>query len=341
MSRDQARDPEGEKRRERFRELRRRRFEELSEDERKELDGLRDQFRNSFGRFRRFELNGDLRRAMRRETEMAFEHLLKEDRSLLELLDADYAFLNGRLAQHYGIEGVEGDDMRLVELPADSPRGGILTQASILAVTSNPDRTSPVKRGKYILENILGTPTPPPPPDIPPLEDSAKEREGHTPSLREALAIHREAPLCSSCHNRMDPLGLAFENFNALGLYRDKERGEPIDSTGMLITGEPFGTVSELKQVLVRERRGDFYRCVTEKLLIYALGRGLEYSDVETVDRIVDQLEKEDGRPSALILGIIHSAPFQKRRRDVDNALSATLPASRDNEESVHVNPSE
>ena len=182
----------------------------------------------------------------------------------------------------------------------------------MLITTSNPDRTSPVKRGLFILENMLGTPPPAPPPNIPPLEKSARNVHGQPPTLRETLARHRQEPLCSSCHNRLDPPGLAFENFNALGRWRDTDHGQPIDSAGELITGEFFHGVGELKHILVTKHRREFYRCLTEKMLTYALGRGLDYADVETVDEIVDRLDKENGRPSVLLRGIIASAPFQK-----------------------------
>jgi hypothetical protein len=311
VSRDQPADPAADKQRERFRELVRK--DSLTDAEKKELDGLRGSFRGRFGRFAQFELNGDLRRAMRRETEMHFDHVLRNDRSLLELIDSDYTFLNERLARHYGVPGVTGDQMRLVKLPADSPRGGVLTQGTVLTVTSNPDRTSPVKRGLFILDNVLGLPPAPPPPDIPTLEDATVD--GAKPrTLREALKAHRADALCASCHNRMDPLGLALENFNALGMWRDKERGQPVDAAGELITGEQFSNVRELKRVLATERKADFYRCLTEKLLVYALGRGLEYYDVETVDAIVARLEQSGGRPSALLSGVIESVPFQRRR---------------------------
>ena len=311
--RDEAPNPEADKQRERFRELIRKPQESLTEAEKKELEALRGSFGRRFGRFAQFELNGDLRRAMKRETEMHFDHILRNDRSLLELIDCDYAFLNERLAKHYAIPGVTGDQMRLVKLPADSPRGGVLTQGTVLTVTSNPDRTSPVKRGLFILDNILGTPPPPPPPDIPTLEDAMVD--GAKPkTLREALKVHRADALCASCHNRMDPLGLALENFNALGMWREKERGQPVDSAGQLITGETFASVRELKYVLATERKSDFYRCLTEKLLVYALGRGLEYYDVQAVDDIVARLEKSGGKPSALMTGVIESTPFQRRR---------------------------
>lgn len=313
--RDQPPDPDRERKRNRFRQLNRKPPEMLSDAEKAELKELRESFFRGFRRFREFELTGDLRRAMRRETEMAFDYVVRHDRSLLELLDADYTFLNERLAKHYGIEGVKGDEMRRVLLPADSPRGGILTQGTVLAVTSNPDRTSPVKRGLFLLDNVLGTPPAPPPPNIPPLEEAGKKFQGHTPTLRETLELHRNAPLCMSCHERMDPLGLALENFNALGRWRDTERGNPVDAAGKLITGESFANVRELKHILVKNHRTDFYRCLSEKILTYAVGRGLEDYDVETVDQLVTRLEKTGGNASALIAGIIESAPFQRRRQ--------------------------
>ena len=251
---------------------------------------------------------------MRRETELSFETIVREDRSVLELLDCNYTFLNERLAKHYGIPGVTGESMRKVTLPEDSPRGGLLTQATVLIVTSNPTRTSPVKRGLFVLDNLMGTPPPPPPAAVPQLEESEKAFEGREPSLREVLEMHRREPLCNSCHSRMDPLGLALENFNALGMWRETERKQPLDTAGSLITGESFAGIRDLKRILKTERRLDFYRCLTEKILTYALGRGLESSDVESVDRIVDRLEREQGRFSALLLGVIESSPFQKRR---------------------------
>jgi hypothetical protein len=205
----------------------------------------------------------------------------------------------------------------LVKLPENSPRGGLLTQGTILAVTSNPTRTSPVKRGLFILDNFLGTPPPPPPPNVPALE-AAKNGFDHDPTLREMMGLHRQNPLCASCHERMDPLGLALENFNAMGQWRDQDAKQDIDSSGVLITGEKFKDIRDLKHVLTHERQTDFYRTMTEKLLTYALGRGLEYYDVETVDQIVTALQKNDGRFSVLLAGIINSAPFQKQRDQSD-----------------------
>ena len=316
LAREGPAEPGFEKRRARFRELRDKSEESLTPEEKKELDEIRLTFFRRSGRPLRAELTGDLRRAMRQETEQTFGYVLRQNRSLLELLDSDYTFLNERLARHYGLTNlnVTGEEMRQVTLPADNPRGGILTQGSVLAVTSNPTRTSPVKRGLFLLYNILGTPPAPPPPDITPLEDAAKDIKDRQVSLREMLALHRDKPLCSSCHNRMDPLGLAFEHFNAMGMWRDQERNQPIDATGKLLSGESFNNIKELKHILVTDHATEFYRTVTEKMLTYALGRGLEFYDVVTVDAIVERLEQTGGRPAALLTGIIESAPFQKTR---------------------------
>ena len=272
--------------------------------------------------FRRFgrppiELDDQLRTAMRREVELMFTSIVKDDRSLSELLECNYTYVNEKLAKLYNIEGIKGIDMQRVELPPDSPRGGLLTSGAFLVVTSNPTRTSPVKRGQFILDNVLGMPQPPPPADIPPLEESDKLVKGHNPSFREVLEMHRSKPLCRSCHSRMDPLGLSLENFNALGMWRERERGLPIDASGQLITGEKFQNIRQLKEILKRNHLTDFYRCVTEKLLTYALGRGLDENDVETVDRIVDRLNRDNGRFSALLYGVVESTPFQKRRNVV------------------------
>lgn len=285
---------------------------------------------NRPGRFARppIELDRDLRQAMHKETEMFVSSIIHEDRDVMDLLDSNYTFVNEKLATLYGLTNVTGTEMRRVELPPDSPRGGVLTHGSVLVVTSNPDRTSPVKRGLFVLDNVIGTPAPPPPPNIPALEAAEKDFKDHDPTLREALELHRAKPLCASCHNRMDPIGLAFENFNALGKWRDKERGQAIDTAGKLITGETFTTVKELKHILVTNHRMDFYRCLSEKLLTYALGRGMEYSDAETLDQIVARLERENGRFSALLLGIIESAPFQKQRDTVAPVSVAAAPSS-------------
>ncbi len=317
ITRDQVPDPEADRRRARFRALFRKPPEQLTAAEKKELQEARASFAGSFRRFREFDLTRELRQAMRRESEMCFEHVVRGDRSLLELLDCNYTFLNERLAKHYGIEGIRGDEMRRVDLPPGSPRGGVLTQGTALAVTSNPDRTSPVKRGLYILDNILGSPPAPPPPNIPALELAAKAKAGRAPTGRELMVLHRSEASCAACHARMDPLGLALENFNALGRWRETERTDRVDASGKLITGESFGNVRDLKRVLVDQHRREFYRCLTEKLLTYSLGRGLEAIDVHTVDAIVEKIERADGRASALVAGIIESAPFQARRQSI------------------------
>ncbi len=312
-------DPDQERRRARFRELRDKDESTLTPEEKQELATIRSTFFRRSGQPVRAELTGDVRRAMRQETEKTFDFILRENRSLLELLDSDYTFLNEKLARHYGLTNlnVTGDDLVRVTLPADSPRGGVITHGSVLAVTSNPTRTSPVKRGLFILDNLLGAPPPPPPANIPPLEDATKGIKDRKLTLRETLALHREQPLCSSCHNRMDPLGLALDNFNAMGMWRDRDLNQPIDATGTLISGERFSSVKELKRILVANHAREFYQTITEKLLTYALGRGLEFYDVATVDAIVDRLVRSNGRPADLLAGIIQSAPFQKTRTDL------------------------
>jgi hypothetical protein len=260
------------------------------------------------------DFDSDTRRAMRSETEMVFDYIMRGDRSVLELVDSNYTFLNEALAKVYGIPGVTGKSMRLVTLGDGSVRGGVLTEGTMLTVTSNPTRTSPVKRGQFVLENILGTPVPPPPPNVPALEAAKGAFKDHEPTLKEMLAVHRASKLCSSCHARMDGVGLAFENFNALGNYRTLDAGQPIEASGRLISGEGFADVRELKRVIINARRADFYRCLTEKLMTYALGRGLEYYDTESVDRVVADLDRDGGRFSTLLMGVIDSAPFQRQR---------------------------
>jgi hypothetical protein len=327
LNRERKPEAEAEAKRKRFHELNGKPADSLSKDEKAELATLRDSVVKSFKKSSRVALTYDVRHAMREETEDVFDYVLRKDRSLLELLASDYTFLNEPLARQYGISNVVGREMRLVTLPAASPRGGVLTEGTVLVATSNPTRTSPVKRGLFILDSILGTPPPPPPPNIPPLEDAAKGLGKETPSLRETLAAHRKNPLCSSCHNRMDPLGLALENFNALGMWRNAELGETIDASGTLITGEPFKNVLDLKRILVQNHAEDFYRTLTEKMLTYALGRGLEYYDVETVDEIVGRIEKADGRASALLAGVIESAPFERCRKPA-TSMSADATSS-------------
>jgi mono/diheme cytochrome c family protein len=248
----------------------------------------------------------DLRSAMYRETEMFFNAMLREDHNILDFLDADFSFVNERLAKHYGIDGVKGSEFRRVMLPPT--RGGLLTQASILALTSYPTRTSPVQRGKWVLEQILNTPPPPPPPDVPNL-DEARQLKG---SLRQVMEMHRTNPICASCHQRMDPIGFGFENYDAIGRWRVKDGNFPIDPSGVLPDGKAFKGPAELKRIL-KEKKELFARCLSEKVLTYAVGRGLEYYDRCAIDRVVAALEKNDYRFSTLLLEVVKSEPFQMR----------------------------
>jgi hypothetical protein len=256
-----------------------------------------------------------LRSDMQRETEMLFDFILRKDRPAEELISARYSFLNERLAKFYGIDSVTGEDFQPVDLTEHPERGGLLTQGSFLLVTSNASRTSPVKRGLYVLDNLLGTPAPPAPPDVPKLEDAAGATNKN-PTMREMMEIHRKNPDCRGCHARMDPIGLGLENFNALGQFRTQEHGKAIDSAGKLLTGEKFSDVAALKEILSTGRKKDFYRCLSEKLLTYAIGRGVDYYDSTTIDQLTARLEKNDGKLRELIQGIVESAPFQKRRGD-------------------------
>jgi hypothetical protein len=259
------------------------------------------------------DFDEELRSAMHRETEMFFEAILREDGSILDFLDADFSFVNERLARHYGIAGVKGKEFRRVRRgevtsPLPANRGGILTQASILTLTSNPTRTSPVKRGKWVLDQLLNTPPPPPPPDVPELT----EEKQLTGSLRKVMEMHRENALCASCHQRMDPIGFAFENYDAVGAWRDRDGKFAIDPSGVLPDGKSFRGPAELKAVL-RGKKDLFSRCLTEKLLTYGLGRGLEYYDKCAVDKITAALEKNDYRFLTLLAEVVKSEPFQMR----------------------------
>ncbi|MEQ1827198.1 MAG: DUF1592 domain-containing protein [Pirellula sp.] len=286
--------------------------------------------RNRFQEIRNIQnmWDAEIRTAMRKETEMLFEFIANENRNLVEMIDPGYTFLNEKLAKYYGIPDVQGSEMRQVLLSADSLRGGLLTQGTMLTVTSNPTRTSPVKRGLFLLENVLGTPTPPAPPNVPALEDSASKFPGREPTLAEVLAAHRESALCSSCHSRMDPLGIALENYDALGIWRDKDKEQPIDAGGQLITGEKFKDVRDLRRILATERREDFYRCVSQKMLVYALGRGIDYYDEYTLDTLVGRLNANEGKFQELVFGIVNSTPFQRQRpaAHLPNKLASDKP---------------
>ncbi len=257
------------------------------------------------------DFDDNLRQAFREETELFFESVMRENRSILDLLRADYTFLNERLAKHYGIPNVYGSRFRRVEFGPDSVRGGLLRQGSILMVTSYPTRTSPVIRGKWILSNLLGVPPPPPPGNVPALKETATI--GKTLSMRERMAEHRANPACSGCHKLMDPVGFAMENFDAVGRWRTAEDGKPIDNSGGLPDGSKFDGVAGLQKALLA-RPELFAATFTEKLMTYALGRGVEYSDAPAVRGIVRASQGADYQFSSFILGIVNSTPFQMRR---------------------------
>jgi hypothetical protein len=271
--------------------------------------------------------NDKLRASMLQETELFFESVMREDRSILDLVDADYTFLNEPLARHYGIadtngnalgqkpqrpggQPIRGDQFLRVSLQ-DRSRGGLLTQASVLTVTSNPTRTSPVKRGRWVLEQILGAPPPPPPPNVPELPSDERAVAGG--SLRQRLEVHRKNPSCANCHAKMDPIGFALENFNAVGAFRTKDGAFDIDASGEFADGAKFQGPEDLKTI-IQGKSDLFARCLAEKMLIYALGRGLEYYDRPTVERIVQAVAANDYKFSALVIEIVKSDPFRLRR---------------------------
>jgi len=250
--------------------------------------------------------NDNLKRAMVRETEMFFDNVVKADAKVTDFLDADYTFVNDVLAKHYGLPNITGSEMRRVKL-TDTRRGGLLTQASVLTVTSNPTRTSPVKRGKWVLENLLAAPPPPAPPQVPELEKTAL-----TGTLRQQMEQHRVNPACAGCHAKMDPIGFGLENFDAIGGWREKDQNNTIDASGVLPGGAKFNGPAELRKVLL-SKSDAFRKCLAEKLLTFAIGRGLEYYDKCVLDELVLKLKAGEDRFSALVLAIVESEPFQKR----------------------------
>jgi hypothetical protein len=252
-----------------------------------------------------------LRAAFRRETELFIDSILRDNRSVVELLTANYTFVNERLAKHYGIPNIQGSHFRRVTFPPDSPRGGLLGQGSVLAVTSYATRTSPVLRGKWVLENFLAAPPPPPPADVPALKTEGNE-PGKLLTMREAMTQHRANPACAGCHARMDPIGFSMENFDALGKWRERDAGSLIDATGVLPEGTRFDGVPGLRKLLV-EHSDEYVATVTEKLLMYAVGRNLQYYDAPAVRDIVRGAARDNYTLSALVLGIVKSAPFQMR----------------------------
>lgn len=254
-----------------------------------------------------------LRRAMHDEAWLFFANLVREDRSILELVDADYTFLNEPLARHYGIPGVQGDALRRVAL-RDRSRGGVVTMAAVLTLTSHPTRTSAVKRGKWILDEVLGAPPPPPPPNVPELEEATRKRpDAATLTLRQRMELHRSDPACTNCHKRMDVLGLGLENFDPVGRWREKDGGRKIDASGTLPSGESFSGPAELKKILAASR-DDFARALAEKMFVYALGRPAGRADRREIKRAVEETRKSGYRFSALVESVVTSYPFRHRR---------------------------
>ncbi len=270
----------------------------------------------------------NLRQAFKRETELFFASIIQEDRSVIDLLDANYTFVNERLAKQYGIPNIYGSQFRRVAWPDDSPRRGLLGQGSILTVTSIATRTSPVQRGKWLLENVLGTPPNPPPANVPPLKENKSGAKQL--SVRERMEAHRASPACSGCHKVLDPLGFALENFDAVGQWRTvSESGDKIDASGALADGTKVSGVADLRAALL-SRPNVFAGTMTEKLLTYALGRGLEYYDMPAVRAVTHQAAQNHYRFSSLILGIVESTPFQMRRsQEPDSAAATSVAANR------------
>jgi hypothetical protein len=270
-------------------------------------------FQPSARHFPRFD--EALRGAMLKETELFFQAVLREDRDISTFLDADFTFVNGRLARHYGIAGVDGPEFRRVSL-AGTPRGGLLTQASVLTATSNPTRTSPVKRGRWVLEQILGTPPPPPPPNIPELIEEVNDHP-ISGGLRARMAQHRTDPSCAACHKKMDPLGFGLENFDGIGGWRtEDDGGVPVDASGVLPGGQSFVGPGELKAVLKTRIRA-FRRALAGRLLTYAIGRGAETADRQSIDDICEDTARNGNTLSALVLAVVRSEPFLSRRGEV------------------------
>ena len=267
------------------------------------------------------DFDDNLRQALVRETELLFESIVKEDRNVTDLLTAGYTFVNERLARHYGIPGVYGDRFRRVTL-SDDARRGLLGQGSILTLTSVAIRTSPVSRGKWILSNILGTPPPPPPPNVPAL----KEGVGRSLSMRVRMAEHRANAVCSTCHKVMDPIGFALENFDAVGRWRVKDLDAKIDATDVVFDGTKVEGVVGLRNFLM-SRKELFVQTLTEKLLMYALGRTPEYYDMPAVRNILRDASRNNDRFSSIVLGIVTSAPFQMRMKTAQAVETAALPS--------------
>ena len=258
------------------------------------------------------DFDDNLRQSMRKETEMLFENIISDNRNVMELLSADYTFLNERLARHYDIPNVYGDHFRKVDLDPASQRIGILGHGSVLTVTSYATRTSPVQRGKWVLENVLGIPPPPPPDDVPALDENTSEVKIET--MRDRMAQHRANPACAACHEVMDPIGLVMENFDAIGRIRNVNSDHlPIDTSGNLPGSKPLNGVIGLRNMLVQNPEA-FVGTMSEKLLTYALGRGLEYYDAPAIRSITKEAAANDYSFGSIILALVKSTPFQMRR---------------------------
>jgi hypothetical protein len=259
------------------------------------------------------EFDGNLREALRKETELFFTSVLREDRSVVSFIDADYTFVDERLAQHYGLPNIRGSRFRRVELPPESPRRGLLGKGSVLTLTSAPNRTSPVKRGQWVLNNMLGTPVPQPPANVETnLEETAPARAATT--MRQRLEQHQTNPSCAACHGLIDPLGFTLENFDSIGAWRDKEAGRGVNAHGSFIDGTALEGAAGLRSFLL-DRRELFVAALTERLITYALGRTLEPYDMPVVREIVRAAAKSDYRFSALVQGIVASEPMQFRMK--------------------------
>jgi hypothetical protein len=261
------------------------------------------------------DFHDQLARAMQKETELFFHSIVREDRSLLDLFNANYTYINETLADHYDIDGVTGDEFRRVSYPDDS-RKGLFGHASILTLTSHANRTSPVLRGKWVMEVLLGTPPPPPPPDVPDLEKTEGAKEGRLLTTRERMEMHRSNPTCRSCHLYMDPIGLALDNFDVTGKWRIRENGMPLDTKGQLYDGSPVSTPAELQQALLK-RPVPLVRNFIQNLMAYALGRRVEYFDQPTVRAIAANAAKRDYRLSEFVIGIVKSDAFRMKRAPV------------------------
>lgn len=272
------------------------------------------------GRFPTFD--DGLRAAMKAETETFFTYVVQQDRPVLDFLSADYSFLNEKLAKHYGVPGVTGAELKKVSL-AGTERGGILTQAAVLTLTSNPGRTSPVKRGKWVMENLLGTPPPPPPPNVPALDKPANQVEEKTMTVRQRLEDHRKNPACASCHRQMDDIGFSLEHFDAIGAWREKDGINALDCHGQLADGTKFDGATDFRRVLL-SRKAQFTRTLTEKLLTYAIGRGIDPTDHCNIDAMAQKVSAADYKFSAVVSAIVQSPPFRERRGDESGITKVT-----------------